>query len=102
MPIGYQVGSFAEHYLNEELNISKTRLVPLGSPEEYAEALKLGPDKEGGVAAVVDELPYIEIFLSRQCTFRIVGQQFSKSSWGFVSSLCMSPTHVYLSVNEFA
>ncbi|XVE94391.1 hypothetical protein REPUB_Repub02eG0004600 [Reevesia pubescens] len=81
-PVGYQVGSFAEHYLSEELNISRSRLVALGSPEEYAVALKRGP-KKGGVAAVVDERPYIELFLSSQCNFRIVGQEFTKSGWGF-------------------
>ena len=88
-PVGYQVGSFAEHYLSEELNISRSRLVALGSPEEYASALKLGPEK-GGVAAVVDERPYIELFLSSQCTFRIVGQEFTKSGWGFVSIYFLS------------
>ncbi|KAM7518079.1 hypothetical protein LguiB_017041 [Lonicera macranthoides] len=82
-PIGYQVGSFAERYLIEEIGIQKSRLVPLGSPEEYAKALQLGP-KKGGVAAVVDEAPYIELFLSTQCKFRIVGQEFTKSGWGFV------------------
>lgn len=83
-PIGFQVGSFAEHYLNQELNISKSRLVPLGSPEAYAKALYDGP-KKGGVAAVVDERPYVELFLSSQCSFRVVGQEFTKSGWGFVS-----------------
>ncbi|XAR61523.1 hypothetical protein NMG60_11015973 [Bertholletia excelsa] len=82
-PIGYQVGSFAQHYLIEEIGISPSRLVELGSPEEYARALQLGPKKKGGVAAVVDELPYVEIFLSVQCKFRIVGQEFTKSGWGF-------------------
>ncbi|KAE9586667.1 putative periplasmic binding protein-like I [Lupinus albus] len=81
-PIGFQVGSFAEHYLHEDIGISKSRLVPLGSPEEYAIALQLGPSK-GGVAAIVDERPYLEIFLSTQCTFRIVGQEFTRSGWGF-------------------
>lgn len=80
-PIGYQVGSFAEHYL-EELGISKSRLVELGTPEAYAKALQNGPEK-GGVAAIVDELPYIELFLSSQCKYRIVGQEFTKSGWGF-------------------
>lgn len=84
-PIGYQVGSFAKHYLTEELRISKSRLVALGSPEEYAIALQKGP-KNGGVAAVVDERAYIEIFLSSQCKFRIVGQEFTKTGWGFVSA----------------
>ncbi|OIW14778.1 hypothetical protein TanjilG_05399 [Lupinus angustifolius] len=81
-PIGFQVGSFAEHYLKEDIGISKSRLVPLGSLEEYANALQLGPGK-GGVAAIVDERPYVEIFLSTQCTFRVVGQEFTRSGWGF-------------------
>ncbi|XP_044474721.1 glutamate receptor 3.3-like isoform X1 [Mangifera indica] len=81
-PIGYQEGSFAEYYLSEELNISKSRLVPLRSPEEYAAALKRGPDK-GGVAAVVDELPYVELFLSSHCTFKVLSQEFTKGGWGF-------------------
>lgn len=84
-PIGYQVGSFAEHYLSEELGISKSRLIALGSPQAYAQALQLGPKKAGGVAAVVDERPYVELFLSSQCKFRVVGQEFTKSGWGFVS-----------------
>ncbi|KAL1540608.1 glutamate receptor 3.3-like [Salvia divinorum] len=80
--IGYQVGSFAEHYLTEGIGIPKSRLRPLGSPEEYATALKRGP-KKGGVAAIVDERPYIELFLASQCQFRIIGQEFTKSGWGF-------------------
>lgn len=78
--IGFQVGSFAENYLREELNIAKSRLVPLGSPEEYADALE-----RGRVAAVVDERPYVDLFLSTYCRFQIVGQEFTKSGWGFVS-----------------
>ncbi|KAF8026329.1 hypothetical protein BT93_F2959 [Corymbia citriodora subsp. variegata] len=81
-PIGFQVGSFAEHYLTKELGISRSRLRPLGSPDAYAKALKDGPGK-GGVAALVDELPYVELFLSSQCSFRIVGPEFTKSGWGF-------------------
>ncbi|KAG9442553.1 hypothetical protein H6P81_018407 [Aristolochia fimbriata] len=81
-PIGFQVGSFAENYLAEEVGIPRSRLVPLGSPEAYADALLRGPGN-GGVAAVVDELAYIELFLSRNCKFTIVGQEFTKSGWGF-------------------
>ncbi|KAJ0966127.1 hypothetical protein J5N97_027265 [Dioscorea zingiberensis] len=81
-PIGYQVGSFAKNYLVEELNIAESRLVVLKQPEDYAQALDLGP-KNGGVAAIVDELPYIELFLSTYCRFRTVGQEFTKSGWGF-------------------
>ena len=84
-PIGFQVGSFAENYLVEELSISRSRLKALGSPEEYARALDLGPNN-GGVAAVVDERPYVELFLSSQCRFAIVGSEFTRSGWGFVSN----------------
>lgn len=81
-PIGYQVGSFAENYLVEEIGIARSRLVSLRSPEEYARKLQLGP-KKGGVAAIVDERPYVELFLSSLCKFRVVGQEFTRSGWGF-------------------
>ena len=46
------------------------------------EAVEKGP-KDGGVVAVVDELPYIEILMSStNCKFRTVGQEFTKSGWG--------------------
>lgn len=83
-PIGFQVGSFTENYLVEELGISRSRLKALGTPNDYVRALELGP-KKGGVAAVVDERPYIELFLSIQCEFAIVGSEFTKNGWGFVS-----------------
>lgn len=83
-PIGFQVGSFAENYLVEELGISRSRLKALGTPNDYVRALELGP-KKGGVAAVVDERPYIELFLSIQCKFAIVGSEFTTNGWGFVS-----------------
>lgn len=88
-PIGYQQGSFAVNYLSEELNIDKSRLIPLKSAEDYAKALSAGP-KKGGVAAVVDERAYIELFLSTRCEFTIVGQEFTKSGWGFVSIFSVS------------
>ncbi|XP_038972452.1 LOW QUALITY PROTEIN: glutamate receptor 3.1-like [Phoenix dactylifera] len=81
-PIGIQVGSFTENYLVEELGISRSRLKVLGTPEQYARALELGPSN-GGVAAVIDERPYVEAFLSTQCRFAIVGSEFTRSGWGF-------------------
>uniref|UniRef100_A0A5B7B125 Glutamate receptor n=1 Tax=Davidia involucrata TaxID=16924 RepID=A0A5B7B125_DAVIN len=81
-PIGYQVGSFAHGYLINSLYIPRSRLVSLGSPEEYDRALRQGPNN-GGVAAIVDELPYVELFLSKQPDYGIIGQSFTKSGWGF-------------------
>lgn len=83
-PIGFQVGSFAESYLVHELGVSPSRLRKLGSPDEYEAALELGPRK-GGVVAIVDERPYVELFLTNHDKFAIVGAEFTKSGWGFVS-----------------
>ena len=90
--IGIQEGSFARKYLTDELNIAESRIVTLKNMEAYIDALQRGP-KNGGVVAVVDELPYIEILMSNtNCKFRTVGQEFTKSGWGFVS-IC-----IYLSM----
>ncbi|RDX62381.1 Glutamate receptor 3.3, partial [Mucuna pruriens] len=80
--IGFLRGSFAENYLTQELNIHRSRLVPLNSPSEYEKALKDGP-ASGGVAAIIDERAYMELFLATRCEFGIVGQEFTKMGWGF-------------------
>ncbi|GKB82373.1 glutamate receptor 5 [Tanacetum coccineum] len=82
LPIGYQDGSFAGTYLAESLFVARSRLIPLGSADEYEKALRLGPHK-GGVAAIVDELPYVELFLLDHTDFGIVGQPFTRSGWAF-------------------
>ncbi|KAF2591758.1 hypothetical protein F2Q70_00042098 [Brassica cretica] len=82
-PIGVQDGTFARNYLVNELNISPHRIVPLRDEEHYLSALQLGP-KAGGVAAIVDELPYIEVLLTNSnCKYRTVGQVFTRTGWGF-------------------
>ena len=84
-PVGYQRGSYVRDYLLR-INIASERLIALETMNDFAEALTKGP-ANGGVAAIVDELPYIEIFLSTKCGFTIVGDQFTKGGWGFVSIL---------------
>ncbi|XP_048491891.1 glutamate receptor 3.4 isoform X2 [Beta vulgaris subsp. vulgaris] len=82
-PIGIQDGSFARDYLVRELNIAESRIKSLKNQEAYLDALQRGP-KNGGVAAIVDELPYVQVFLSySNCNVQIVGQEFTKSGWGF-------------------
>lgn len=83
-PIGYQVGSFVYNYLTEILYVPSSRLVSLRNPEEFERALRRGP-WNGGVAAIIDELPYVELFLSERTDFGIIGQPFTRSGWGFVS-----------------
>jgi hypothetical protein len=94
LPIGYQAGKFTKRYLTENFNVPLSRLVPLNSIQEYADALNRGP-KNGGVAAIVDEKPYIDIFLSNYCSFRIVGEEFTKEGWGFVSSSCLFSAFIH-------
>ncbi|KAM7261130.1 hypothetical protein ACFE04_026605 [Oxalis oulophora] len=102
-PIGYQEGSFARNYLIDQLHVQKSRLIPLNSAEEYAKALTDGP-KKGGVAAVVDERAYMEVFLSSRCEFAIVGQEFTKTGWGFAfprdSPLALDMSTAILKLSE--
>lgn len=85
-PIGIQDGSFAYNYLVNELNIAESRIRVMKSRDDYVDNLQKGPNL-GGVAAIVDELPYVELFLaSTKCQFSIVGREFTKSGWGFVST----------------
>ncbi|KAM7257037.1 hypothetical protein ACFE04_012778 [Oxalis oulophora] len=97
--IGYQVGSFAENYMIEELSIPRSRLLPLGTPEEYASALE-----KGLVSAIVDERPYVDLFLSQHCHFSIRGQEFTKSAWGFAfprdSPLAIDMSTAILTLSE--
>ncbi|GFY94487.1 glutamate receptor 2 [Actinidia rufa] len=63
----------------------KGTLIALGSSEEYAMALERGTGY-----VVVDEHPYVELVLSTNCKFSVVGQEFTKSGWGFVRISTMS------------
>ncbi|KAK1355839.1 hypothetical protein POM88_049095 [Heracleum sosnowskyi] len=36
---------------------------------------------------VVDERPYVDLFMSSQCKFRVIGQEFTKAGWGFPDCL---------------
>ncbi|XP_074294060.1 glutamate receptor 3.4-like [Silene latifolia] len=97
-PIGIQDGSFAYDYLVKELNVAESRIKTLKNQDEYVDALRRGPNN-GGVAAIVDELPYVQLFLSySNCEFQIVGQVFTKSGWGFAFQRD-SPVAVDLSAN---
>ncbi|GLT69881.1 hypothetical protein SLA2020_419950 [Shorea laevis] len=103
-PIGYQRGSAVGNYLIDELNIHKSKLVPRNSEKEFEKALNDGP-KKGGVAAVVEMRAHMELFLSSRCEFGIVGQEFTKSGWGFAFqresplAIDMSTTILKLSKN---
>ncbi|XP_039117512.1 glutamate receptor 2.9-like [Dioscorea cayenensis subsp. rotundata] len=48
----------------------------VGSPQEYAEALAKG-SRNGGVAAIIDEIPYLKVFLKDHCdNYTMAGQTY--------------------------
>ncbi|XP_022848939.1 glutamate receptor 1.2-like [Olea europaea var. sylvestris] len=61
--IGYSANSFVKGLVSN-LNFQDNRLKPFNSPEEYDQALKNGSEK-GGVSAIIEEIPYLKIFLAR-------------------------------------
>ncbi|KAG4951864.1 hypothetical protein JHK85_045731 [Glycine max] len=75
--IGFLSDSFAKNYLTEELNIPRSKLIPLNSPSEYEKALKNGAANRG-VTAIIDERAYMELFLATKYEYGIVGQEFTK------------------------
>ncbi|KAJ0112130.1 hypothetical protein Patl1_03139 [Pistacia atlantica] len=64
--------------------IQMLNLQPFRSPEEYANALSRG-SKKGGVSAIIDEIPYIKIFLARySADYSMITSMSSTNGFGFV------------------
>ena len=86
--IGYQSGSFVRSVLIKEgFNVNRLKDYP--NKEEYAKALRKG-SKNGGVSAIVDEIPYITSFLSDPKyinEFQMVNRIYKTPGLGFVSFL---------------
>ncbi|CAL5037232.1 unnamed protein product [Urochloa decumbens] len=80
--VGYQRGSAVKYWL-EEMGFHKKDLLGYGTVEEYAEALQRGSGN-GGVSAIVDEVPYLKIFLSKYCEdYTMVGPTYRLGGFGF-------------------
>ncbi|KAL0435216.1 UNVERIFIED_CONTAM: Glutamate receptor 2.8 [Sesamum radiatum] len=63
--IGYPANSLIGGFMvKNNLNFTDNRLKTYQSPEEYDAALRIG-SKRGGVRAIIDEVPYIKVFLAR-------------------------------------
>ncbi|KAM3714493.1 hypothetical protein ACJW31_01G336600 [Castanea mollissima] len=94
--VGYQKNSFVRELLVEQLNIDESKLKAYRTPEEYDEALSNGSDN-GGVAAIVDEIPYIKLFLSKYGSrYAMVGPIYKTDGFGFAFPLG-SPLVSYIS-----
>ncbi|KAF9612898.1 hypothetical protein IFM89_004314 [Coptis chinensis] len=81
--VGYQKDSLVEKVLME-LNFDESKLRIYDSLEEYEEALDKG-SKNGGVAAIFDEMPYIKLLLTKfGYKYRTVGPIYQLDGFGFV------------------
>ena len=84
--VGYQNGSFVTGLLRN-MNFDTSKFRSYQTLEEYDVALSKG-SRNGGVAAIVDELPYIRMFLSKYCRkYTMIGPIYQTSGFGFVSRI---------------
>ncbi|KAL8215117.1 hypothetical protein R6Q57_004566 [Mikania cordata] len=82
--IGYHAGSFVEGVIVNNSNFKDPSLLPYTSLAEYKRALE-GGSKKGGVVAIMDELPYIKLFLAKYgSAYRLVSYEPSTNGFGFV------------------
>jgi len=87
--VGYQDGSFVKGLL-KQLKFDETKLRNYSTVQEYADGLSRG-SKNGGVAAIFDEIPYLKLFLSEHCEdYSMVGRTYKTDGFGFVSSFMSS------------
>ncbi|KAG9155389.1 hypothetical protein Leryth_017917 [Lithospermum erythrorhizon] len=84
--IGYQYGSLNTRYAADNFNFSATdgtwnRYLTAG---QYAQALSKG-NKNGGVGAIIDEIPYIKIFLANYPSgYALLETSLTNNGFGFV------------------
>ncbi|VAI83688.1 unnamed protein product [Triticum turgidum subsp. durum] len=86
--VGYQDESFVQSFLLNH-TINENRLRNYTTKEQYAEALKNG-SKNGGVSAIVDEIPYLTYFLSDnqyRNDFMMLGYIYRTPGFGFAFQL---------------
>ncbi|RAL45831.1 hypothetical protein DM860_018166 [Cuscuta australis] len=89
-PVGYQEGSFVTGLL-KFMHLESSKFRNYSTLEEYDEALTKG-SQNGGVSAIVDELPYMRLFLAKYCRkYTMVGPTYKTAGFGFVISLTFNP-----------
>lgn len=83
--IGYHAGSPIERVIVNNSKFKDPFLRPYNSLDEYAKALS-GGSKKGGVVAIIDEFPYIKLFLAKYGNaYDLVSYEPTSNGFGFVS-----------------
>ncbi|GAB2230330.1 hypothetical protein Drorol1_Dr00014592 [Drosera rotundifolia] len=83
--VGYQENSFVRELLIQ-LGFKETKLRTYSDPEQLDELLRCG-SAHGGIAAVLDEIPYMNLFLSKYCSYTMVQPTYKTGGFGFVFPL---------------
>ncbi|TKY73071.1 Glutamate receptor 2.9 [Spatholobus suberectus] len=82
--VGYHQGSFVRGLLTEKLGFNESKLKGYDGPEAYKQALSLGSNN-GGVAAIFDEIIFINIFLVKYGfkKYQMVGPTYKTDGFAF-------------------
>ncbi|KAK8569952.1 hypothetical protein V6N13_002660 [Hibiscus sabdariffa] len=81
--VGYHSGSSISGAISN-LNFENPGLKPYNSPEDYANALRRG-SKNGGVSAIIDEMPYLKVFLAKYpIDYTVIKSKATSGGFGFV------------------
>ncbi|WOL18107.1 glutamate receptor 2.9-like [Canna indica] len=80
---GEYIGYMGDPSMLGFLNIDKSKLKRYNSPDDYDEALSKGSAR-GGVGAIIDEIPYVKVFLSKYCgKYTMVGNIYRTEGFGY-------------------
>ncbi|GMI98611.1 ARABIDOPSIS THALIANA GLUTAMATE RECEPTOR 1.3, glutamate receptor 1.3 [Hibiscus trionum] len=80
--IGYQ--SLVPGTIISNIKIENPRRMQFPSPEAYADALRKG-SKNGGVSAIIDEIPYLKLFLAKYPSdYTVIKSKATSGGFGFV------------------
>ena len=83
--VGYQSGSYVYDVLIDQFKFDPSKLRPYSNITEYYDSLKLG-SKNGGVAAIFDEVPYLKLYLKEYgSNYILAGPEYRNAGFGFVS-----------------
>ncbi|CAN6167021.1 unnamed protein product [Urochloa humidicola] len=80
--VGYHRGSYVKGLL-EELGFDRSKIKPYDTPDDFHNALSRGSGN-GGIAALVHEVPYIKLFLAKHCEgYTMVGPIYKAAGFGY-------------------
>ncbi|CAN6167022.1 unnamed protein product [Urochloa humidicola] len=80
--VGFHRGSYIEGLL-EDIGFDRSKIRPYDTPEDFHSALSK-EIKNGGVAALVLEVPYIKLFLAKYCKgYTMIGPIYKSAGFAF-------------------